>query len=48
MMPLGLGQFARTRVTRARIPWKFQIFAFTTFTIAFVFEEKYRAEDCFW
>ena len=23
MIPLGLGQFARTRVTRARIPWHF-------------------------
>ncbi len=48
MMPLGLGHFPRTRVTRARIPWKFLFFAFTTFTIAFVFGEKCRAEDYFW
>jgi|GEM_PF-5122666 len=41
---LQLRRFSRTRVTHARIPWQFRLFAFTTFTISFVFWEKCRAK----
>ena len=44
---LQLRRFSRTRVTHARIPWQFRLFAFTTFTMTIVFLENVGQKGVF-